>query len=131
MRERIQGALRSALSKIGITVEQNAVPLEFTGNLKNGDFASSIALQHAKEAGMAPRELAEKILAVLSEMEGVEKVDIAGPGFINFYLEPEVFADVIQEVTANPDRWGRNGAHEGKKIMVEYTDPNPFKEFHI
>src|SRR3990167_6093003 len=108
MRERIQGALRSALSKIGITVEQNAVPLEFTGNLKNGDFASSVALQHAKEAGMAPRDLAEKILAVLSEMEGVEKVEIAGPGFINFYLEPNVFAEVLQMVIDKPEQWGKN-----------------------
>ena len=129
--DQIKVALGKALAVVGIDTDTKNIQLEFTGELKNGDFASSIALQHAKEAGMAPRELAEKILAVLSEMEGVEKVDIAGPGFINFYLEPEVFADAIQEVTANPDRWGRNGAHEGKKIMVEYTDPNPFKEFHI
>ena len=131
MRERIQEALSRALSKIGITVERDSVPLEFTGDLKNGDFASSVALQYAKEAGMAPRALAEKILAILSEMEGVEKVDIAGPGFINFYLEPEVFAGVIEEVISNPEAWGRNDAHEGEKILVEYTDPNPFKEFHI
>ena len=131
MRERIQEALARALSKVGITVERDSVPLEFTGDLKRGDFASSVALQHAKEAGLAPRDLAEKILAVLSEMEGVEKVDIAGPGFINFYLEPEIFAGVIEEVTSNPEQWGRNSLHKDKKIMVEYTDPNPFKEFHI
>ena len=131
MHPQIQLAISIALETVGVSVKPANIPLEFTGDLKNGDFASSVALQHAKEAGMAPLALAEKILAVLSEMEGVEKTDIAGPGFINFYLGDPVFAQSLQDIIDNPDEWGKNALHKGEKIMVEYTDPNPFKEFHI
>jgi len=133
MHPQIQLAISIALETVGVSVKPANIPLAFTGELKNGDYASSVALQHAKEAGMAPLALAEKILAVLSEMEGVEKTDIAGPGFINFYLAKDVFAETLENILARPEMWGRQPFDyaQGKKIMVEYTDPNPFKEFHI
>ena len=131
MRMQILNALQAALQSIGIFVEANKLPLEFAGDLAHGDFASSVALQYAKEDGIAPRALAEKIVESLGSIEGVKKIDIAGPGFINFYLADEVFADTLKNVIEQPEEWGRNDLHKGEKIMIEYTDPNPFKEFHI
>ena len=131
MQEDIRHGLAQALSSLGISVAEQQIPLEFTGDLAHGDLASSVALQHAKEAKMTPRGLAEKIVDALGQIDGVEKVDIAGPGFVNFYFAKEVFAKTLAEIFEKPDLWGKNILHTGDKIMVEYTDPNPFKEFHI
>ena len=80
--------------------------------------------------GSSPVEFAKKIVAELEKkgIEGIEKVEIAGPGFINFYLDRAFFTDAVKKVD---EHFGRNENLKGKKIIVEYTDPNPFKEFHI
>ncbi|MBI5469711.1 arginine--tRNA ligase [Candidatus Kaiserbacteria bacterium] len=123
----IKQALAAALQKEGLSGEAT---LEHPAELIHGDYASGIALAKSKEAGMNPRALAEKIVANFGEIPGVAKIDIAGPGFINFTLSPEVFAATIDEARS-ADTWGSGSTNAGKKIMVEYTDPNPFKEFHI
>ncbi len=128
MREKIVKALTAALEKSGITAAE--VVLEHPGTLENGDFASGVALQYAKQAGKAPRALAEELVAALSSIEGVAKVEVAGAGFINFYLSTNALASTINEAIEQ-ESWGGVKTYAGKKIMVEYTDPNPFKEFHI
>jgi len=124
----IKTALIRALKEAGVSVSD--VPLEHPTELSHGDYATGVALSKAKEAGMNPRALAEKIVASVGDIPGVEKVEIAGPGFINFSLTKETFAEVIEKARAE-DTWGSGDMLSGKKIMVEYTDPNPFKEFHI
>ncbi len=100
---------------------------------KNGDYSTNIALLLAKRVGQNPRELAEKIASVLQndvEMNRlIGKIEVAGAGFINFYLKPEWLAAEADRATAG--EYGKNKKLTGKKVMVEYTDPNPFKEFHI
>jgi len=127
-RGNIESALASAL--MDADLKGFKVTLEHPAELSRGDYATGIALAKAKEAGMNSRALAEKIVAGLGEIIGVEKIEIAGPGFINFTLTKEVFAEVVEKARTE-DMWGRGDAKSGKKIMVEYTDPNPFKEFHI
>jgi arginyl-tRNA synthetase len=122
----LKKALKSALSGLGIETEP---ALEHPSELENGDYASGAALQHAKQAGKKPRGLAEEIVAKLGTIEGVAKIEVAGAGFINFFLEPRVFAGDID--AARKKDWGKNVSNKGKRVMVEYTDPNPFKEFHI
>ena len=124
----IKGALLRTLQEIGVSIKE--VVLEHPGELSHGDYATGIALACAKEAGMNPRALAEKIVAGLGDISGVAKIEIAGPGFINFTLSAEAIAASIQEARTT-DMWGSGAVHAGEKIMVEYTDPNPFKEFHI
>ncbi|OGG57901.1 arginine--tRNA ligase [Candidatus Kaiserbacteria bacterium RIFCSPHIGHO2_01_FULL_55_17] len=103
--------------------------LEHPADLKNGDYSTAIAIQYAKQAGTTPRDFAQRIVAVLGKASGVEKVEVAGAGFINFYLAPSALAKAME--AARDESWGRNDLNKGKKVMVEYTDPNPFKEFHI
>lgn len=134
VREEIQSALASASADAGIKVDPRDVSLEHTDDFAHGDYASGIALSRAKEAGIAPRALVAKIVAALNErhsMSFISKIEIAGPGFINFFLASEVFGEEIKTIANDPDAWGRGTDQSGKKIMVEYTDPNPFKEFHI
>src|SRR6185312_610077 len=104
--------------------------LEFPGELSNGDYASNVALTWSKSVNIAPKEIAARVVEKLGTIPGVGKIEIAGPGFINFHLTKETFADVI-ETARTTDMWGSGNANAGKRIMVEYTDPNPFKEFHI
>ncbi len=97
-------------------------------DMSHGDYATNAALAAAQMEKKNPRELAEALAAKLS-IDGVKKIEVAGAGFINFTLAGNTVKDVVHE--AHEAGWGKNSLHTGKKIMVEYTDPNPFKEFHI
>jgi len=128
MREAIRNAVIDALKKNGVDV--SGVLVEHPGELAHGDYATGAALRYAKQAGMAPRVLAEKLVAAMGTIGGVEKAEIAGPGFINFHLSAAALGEGLARAISE-DRWGANGTLKGEKIMIEYTDPNPFKEFHI
>lgn len=94
----------------------------------HGDYATNIALVLAKKNGKSPREVAQEIVQKLPQMDFIKKIEIAGPGFINFYLSDSFFVDALQKIDAHI---GKNISLKKKKIIIEYTDPNPFKEFHI
>lgn len=126
----LQQALADSLVKIGIQMHPQEVALEHPADLNNGDYSSGVALKYAKQTGKSPKTLAEEIVASLGEIPGLAKIEVAGPGFINFYLAPSELSGAIGEARSE-DMWGSNATLAGKKIMVEYTDPNPFKEFHI
>jgi arginyl-tRNA synthetase len=80
----------------------------------------------------SPYQLAEVIASRLrGKIDGIETVQAVRPGFINFTLSRDFFVEKITGVLASADTWGRNESWKGKKVLVEYTDPNPFKEFHI
>ena len=129
VRENIEQAIQAALTAADISVVPGSINLEFPADIQHGDYSSNAALQHAKSASLSPRALADKIVGSLGRIEGVSKVEIAGPGFINFYLSSEAVAQKIDEAAG--EEWGKISINAGKKIMVEYTDPNPFKAFHI
>ena len=126
--QKIKDALKRAFEKLNISSEN--ILLEHPAELKNGDYSTGLALQYAKQASMKPHELAEKLVASLGSVEGIAKIEIAGPGFINFYLTSQALA-VSLEKAGSEDMWGANESEKGKVILMEYTDPNPFKEFHI
>src|SRR3990167_5728694 len=116
-------------------VPQERVSLEHPAELKNGDYATGIALQLSKQAGKKPRELAEEIAKKLRSSTSlgptsIKRIEVAGAGFINFYLAPSALATAL-EAARTKEKWGSGAFNKGKTIMVEYTDPNPFKEFHI
>ena len=128
----MEDTLRKSISMAaGVTPEE--VHLEHPSEKEHGDYATNLALVLAKERKENPRAVAEQIVAALqkSKHEHIDRIEIAGPGFINFYLSRKFFTESIVTILAQGDDWGRNTENAGKKIMVEYTDPNPFKEFHI
>src|SRR3989344_8158955 len=129
--DELKRAIGGALTKLGVSAP--VVALEHPADLAHWDYSSNVALEYAKELQMKPHELAERLLKgmTLGLEKGqtfVERMEVAGAGFINFHLRKEFFADAVKEVG---DDFGRNKNLAGKKVMVEYTDPNPFKEFHI
>lgn len=120
-------------------IEELALGKEFTvehpADEKMGDYASNVALVLAKEIGRNPRELALDLVNKLRDnqelMRIVEKIEPAGPGFINFYLNRSYLLGNLREVFAEGDKYGSNNDFGGEKVIIEYTDPNPFKQFHI
>ena len=107
------------------------VELEYPADTTHGDISCNIALQLAKSADTNPRALAEELVAALPQDEQIESVTVAGPGFINFYLAPSFFTQTTHAVVTDADAWGRGDAKNGQRTIIEYTDPNPFKELHI
>lgn len=109
------------------------VTLEYPGDTTHGDFATNVALIYAKQYGKNPRELAgefvERLLA--NKLPEIASIETAGPGFINFKLTPEVFGNVIEKIVAVGKTFGNHTRLSGQRIVVDYTQPNPFKEFHI
>lgn len=125
----IRHALVSALGKLGVAMPQPV--LEFPTELAHGDFATNAALSYGKQLGKNPRAFADEIAAQLGNIEGVARIEIAGPGFINFHLAPDYMAKKMRVVLDSPLEWGKNDVHAGKKILIEHSSPNLFKPFHI
>jgi arginyl-tRNA synthetase len=135
MKEEIQKQIKEVLEKLGI-VEDIPFSVEHPEDLTNGDYSTNVAMVYAKKLGLKSKDLAEKIVATLKDstrqdLVGISEIQVAGPGFINFYLSREFFAESINEILKKEENWGKNEILSGKKVMVEYTQPNPFKPFHI
>jgi len=96
-----------------------------------GDFASNIALTLAKQAGMAPRVLAEAIVARLPAQDSIERVEVAGPGFINFFVSSATSHAVVQRILEQGDSYGASEQGQGQKIQVEFVSANPTGPLHV
>lgn len=131
MNEVIIKSLEKASQKAGITAP-NINP-DHPADISHGDFSSNVAMVHAKALKISPKVLADKIVAEInSDLPNiVESVSAAGPGFINFKIKDEFFAKEILNISKDLENFGKIKKDSGKQIMVEYTDPNPFKVFHI
>ncbi len=130
----IKTAIQSTLKTLGVShVPASEITLEHPGDSSHGDFATNIALVFAKQTKSNPRELAEKIAGALrtQKIEFIERIEIAGPGFINFFLSAEFFTRELGLVLKRKDSYGNSNEWRGRRVLIEYTDPNPFKEFHI
>ena len=107
------------------------ISLEHPENMEHGDYSSNIAMVLAKQAKKNPLELAQSIVDSIGEAEEIEKVQAVAPGFINFTLSKEFLATELEKISKEGEKYGKNDSLKGKKVRVEFTDPNPFKEFHI
>lgn len=139
----------------GILIESGAVPpetpagdlkivLERPADMAHGDYATNVAMVYGPKLKKAPLgvaiELVEKLRALkdsadlkpeLAGLKRLEKIEVAGPGFINFYINQSVYQQNILDIRKRGNEYGMLATEKGKKIAVEYTDPNPFKIFHI
>ena len=105
--------------------------IERTRDASHGDFATNAAMVNVKAAGMKPRDLAEKIVAALPDDPQVEKVEIAGPGFINFHLSASAYHAVVPEILRLAHDYGRSDLGKGKKVQVEFVSANPTGPLHV
>ncbi len=131
MLKELERHIKAALQAQGI--ENPEVTIEHPELLSNGDYSTNAALAYAKELEKSPKEIAEEIKRYIEEnkSEGIEKIETAGPGFINFYLSKDFFKKSLEEIIKKGNSFGKGESLKDEKIMVEHTDPNPFKEFHV
>ncbi|MEY2691126.1 MAG: hypothetical protein RLZ80_393 [Actinomycetota bacterium] len=123
--------IRGAISK-GLGLDyQGEIPLERPKNRDHGDYASSIALQLAKAAGKSPREIATALQSALATEPNISKVDIAGPGFINFTLNRASQAELINVINQAGKNYGNGSTLAGKNFNVEFISANPTGPLHL
>ena len=123
--------IRGAISK-GLGLDyQGEIPLERPKNRDHGDYASSIALQLAKSAGKSPREIATALQSALATEPNISKVDIAGPGFINFTLNRASQAELINVINQAGKSYGNGSTLAGKNFNVEFISANPTGPLHL
>nr|VFJ97272.1 MAG: arginyl-tRNA synthetase [Candidatus Kentron sp. H]VFJ97767.1 MAG: arginyl-tRNA synthetase [Candidatus Kentron sp. H]VFK03100.1 MAG: arginyl-tRNA synthetase [Candidatus Kentron sp. H] len=107
------------------------IPVERTRNPEHGDFASPVCLALAKTARRKPREIAERVVASLPHSHLIERVGIAGPGFINFHIRDGAFRDRIGQILAGPERYGDSDIGAGQRVQIEYVSANPTGPLHV
>ena len=125
--EMIRALVTSAVA--ALSLPEVAFSVDHPKDESHGDYSVNVAMILAKAEGKNPRELAQLLVEKIAQSEGIQKVEVAGPGFINFYLTTEFL--VSEAKRALEVGYGKNDSLKGQKTMVEFTDPNPFKEFHI
>jgi len=130
--EPIGAALADAAARLGAPVVASDVELERPRDPAHGDVATNLALVLAKTLKAKPRAVAERLVAALELPPGlVRKIDIAGPGFINFFLAEAELAGVLETVLAAGERYGRSDAGLGKPVNVEFVSANPTGPLHV
>jgi len=107
------------------------VMIERTRDRAHGDFASNLALTLAKPARSKPRDIAAKLIAAIEPGGQVQKIEIAGPGFINFFLGCQAWHAVIDDILEDSDRYGRSDYGKGQRIQVEFVSANPTGPLHV
>ncbi len=133
----LQQAVSQLQSQGDLPADLNVIiQLENTRDPSHGDFACNMAMMLAKPAKSKPRDIAEKIVAALPESALVEKVEIAGPGFINFYLNTNATASVVKQILESAESFGQtdlghDNKNQPKKIQIEFVSANPTGPLHV
>ena len=136
MKEIIADALQQAISacqQAGSLPDdiEPKIQVDHARDKSHGDFASNLAMTLAKPAKMKPRDIAELIVANLPVSDVIDKVEIAGPGFINFYLKPDAQFSVISDVLSAGENFGRCQIGKDKSIQIEFVSANPTGPLHV
>lgn len=136
IKEKIEDLMDGATDKLfynfyGRGIYKNNASVEKPRGISHGDYSTNIAIALSKKLNKNPVEIANKIVSQIQKNNLFEKIEVTGMGFINFYLKREIFADNLKEILKKKSRFGENQILKNKKVVIEYTDPNPFKEFHI
>lgn len=132
LKQRIKEIIFCALNNLNIEFNLDDIMVEVPKNRDNGDFSSNIAMQLAKVLKDNPRNIAEKIVDEISKNTNeIEKVETAGPGFINIYLNNEYVFSGISEIIKKEDNYGSSNIGSNKKIDIEFVSANPTGILHL
>tara|TARA_B100000953_G_scaffold299349_1_gene298941 strand:- start:5558 stop:7267 length:1710 start_codon:yes stop_codon:yes gene_type:complete len=127
----INDSLKALLGEKVITEIPKSIRIDHSKEKDQGDFATNIALVLSKQAKCSPKILAEKILANLPVCDAIEKTEIAGPGFINFFMSQESNTSIIENIIAEGDNYGLSDTGSGQRILLEFVSANPTGPLHV
>ena len=122
--------ISEALNKLGQEVDLNQIVIERSKEKAHGDYATNIAMQMARVMKSSPRDIASKIVANIND-NAIEKIEIAGPGFINFFIKQESLNSIISTIVEQKEHYGDSNFGNGKKINVEFVSANPTGDLHL
>ncbi|HYE35054.1 arginine--tRNA ligase [Methylocaldum sp.] len=136
MKKRLESLLHSAVSALKANGElpadiDPAIMVERARDAQHGDFASNLAMTLGKTARCNPRQLAEKIIAALPEDSVIAKLEVAGPGFINFFIDAKTQHQIIGEIHEAGHEFGQSVVGAGRKVQVEFVSANPTGPLHV
>lgn len=127
--ELLKNKLVKSLEQLGVEVLVNDIVIENSKNPLHGDYASNVALKFASKMKMKPFDLANKIIEVIDK-EGLEKIEIAGPGFMNFFLKKDSLNSLISKIIDEDKDFGRS-ERKNLKVNVEFVSANPTGDLHL
>ena len=135
MKEQLQDLIIKSLSNpidIGLLSELPAkIRLDHTKDKSHGDYATNIALVLAKQSKSEPKKLAQNIVDQLEQSEFIKKTEIAGPGFINFFLSDESSSAVINDIISSGESYGMSTIGTGRSVLMEFVSANPTGPLHV
>ena len=130
----LQNALSKAIIEAGLldAIEASTINIEIPKDKSHGDYSSNIAMQLTRQLHRNPREIANAIVDALNKEDAsIEKVEIAGPGFLNFYMKNDALTSIIKEVLKEGENYGQSDFGKGTKVDVEFVSANPTGDLHL
>ena len=134
MKENIESLLDQALDQLvskGLIASKTELQVGRSKEATHGDFTSNIAMMLAKQAGKPPREVAQLIIEAMGQDSHIEKIEIAGPGFINFFLAQESTLGIVNDILTAGDTFGQSDAANHEKVQIEFVSANPTGPLHV
>lgn len=134
VKENLQKEIRASIEKAGLATKAQIpeIVLEVPKDKVNGDYATNAAMQLARIAKKAPRQIAEELVANFDKGKAsIAKIDIAGPGFINFYMDNSYLTDLIPAIIEAKEKYGETNIGKNTKIQVEFVSANPTGSLHL
>lgn len=135
MKHHIETLLQNVLRQLQQSGEMPAIPafiqIDPARDKQHGDFATNVALLLAKLAQKKPRDIAERIVQLLPASPYIEKVEVAGPGFINFFMSNKALTDVVVRILNEKEQFGRSKMGREKKVLLEFVSSNPTGPLHV
>src|SRR5690625_4337422 len=132
--ETIKNEIKNAILKIDTdnSIQLPEIILEKPKDKAHGDFATNIAMQLARQFKKAPKIIAEQIVEHFNyEEASVEKVEVAGPGFINFFMKQSFLGDIVHVILEQKEAYGKTSVGNNKRIQVEFVSVNPTGDLHL
>ena len=115
---------------VNLHLQETDIVIEKTKAVEFGDYATNVCLKYAKSIGISPRDLATQLIKHLQHPH-LKKVEIAGPGFINFFLSSNTLAAVISTILEAGDQYGQSTVGQGKSVNIEFVSANPTGPMHL
>jgi len=135
MKDQLQDLLNKCIQELISKGTLNEMPskirIDHTKDNSHGDYATNIALMLSKQAKMSPVELAKIIIDQFEQKSFIQKIEIAGPGFINFFMSQETSSSIVNEIIDQAALYGSSEIGHGKKVLLEYVSANPTGPLHV
>ncbi|PIZ97426.1 MAG: arginine--tRNA ligase [Candidatus Levybacteria bacterium CG_4_10_14_0_2_um_filter_36_16] len=130
IKEHIAGKLKAILTELKF---EGVPEIKISDNPEHGDYYTNLAMRLAKQSGKNPLEIAEELKLKIEnlKLKILDRVEAVKPGFINFWVSEKYLLENLSSIVDKKEEFGKGSLFTSKKVMVEFTDPNPLKEFHI